>query len=384
MTTTSSGGRRTLPGFYAAVVLIALAGQAIAAVEWLHWHPLPAVLAVAALEFGGIVLSVHALARMQLGERALAARALSAAVAAFAVAFNWFGHADKLQASFFAGMSALGYLVWLLDSAARRRDHLRAAGMLPPAPPAYGAVQWARHPWLTREARQLALRDPGLGLYGSLEAAAAARHTAKRRAAIAALLHKKLRAGRDPLAADIAVAVYDVDEIAARLAAGADYDGLTGLLAAELVPARVAQVPVEVPPAADPEPAAEVLRPATPETVPAAAPTSGAPSGRKRTPAEHFRLASALVAGDPTLTQTEVAETLGISTRRLRDILRIEGKKAAAQHDPAEVAAPAAPRPAGRRGNDWLADEMGALRAGEQPAAAQPATDKLAPVPAGA
>ncbi|MFC6019981.1 hypothetical protein ACFP2T_27770 [Plantactinospora solaniradicis] len=43
----------------------------------------------------------------------------------------------------------------------------------------------------------------------------------------------------DPTTADIAVQVYDLDEIAARLAATADYNGLTTLLAADLDPERI-------------------------------------------------------------------------------------------------------------------------------------------------
>jgi hypothetical protein len=43
----------------------------------------------------------------------------------------------------------------------------------------------------------------------------------------------------DPTTADIAVRVYDLDEIAARLAATADYNGLTTLLAADLAPERI-------------------------------------------------------------------------------------------------------------------------------------------------
>jgi hypothetical protein len=236
-------GRRTDRGlfaFYAAVALIALAGQTGAAVEWLHWLLPFALAAVAAVEFGGIVLSAYADHRRRLGERAYAARVLSAAVAAGAVAVNWLGHHDHLQGGFFAGMSALGYGVWLLHSGARRRDQLRAVGDLPPVAPVYGWWLWLRHPGLTRRARALALADPKLGLYGSLDAARTAVRTEQRQAAIAALLRRKLAEGRDPLAAEIAVAVYDLDEIAGRLAAGADYDGLTALIAAELTPARLA------------------------------------------------------------------------------------------------------------------------------------------------
>lgn len=230
---------RALSWFYVVVALIALAGQAGAAVTWLGWPLWSALAAVAAVEFGGIALSGYADHRRRLGERALSARVLSAAVAAGAVAVNWFGHHDRMQAGFFAGMSALGYLVWLLHSGARRRDQLRAAGTLPPIPPAYGLAAWLRHPGLTRRARTLALADPTLGLYGSLRAARTAARAEQRHAAIATVLHRKIRAVVDPTTADIAIAVYDLDQIAARLAAAADYDGLTALVGADLHPARL-------------------------------------------------------------------------------------------------------------------------------------------------
>lgn len=226
--------------FYALVLLIALAGQALAAREWLGWPLLAALAAVAGVEFGGVVLSMHADERRRLGERALPARVLAAAVAAGAVALNWLGHDDHLVGGFFAGMSALGFSVWLIVSAARRRDALRRAGMLPPTPPVYGVVQWLRHPWLTRRARQLALRDPSLGLYGSLSTATAAVRSERRQAAIATELRQMIAAAAGPTMATVAVNTFDMDEIAHRLAASADYDGLASRLAAQLTPAALA------------------------------------------------------------------------------------------------------------------------------------------------
>jgi len=310
-------GRRTeraLFTFYATVALIALAGQTGAAVEWLHWLLPFALAAVAAAEFGGIVLSAYADHRRRLGERAYAARALSAAVAAGAVAVNWLGHHDRLQGGFFAGMSALGYLVWLLHSGARRRDQLRADGKLPPVAPAYGPWQWVRHPWLTRRARAIALADPTMGLYASLAAARAAVRTERRQAAIAALLRRKLAAGRDPLAAQIAVTVYDLDEIAARLAAGADYDGLTALIGADLVPARVAG------PAHDDgaEPAdRQADRPRTVHTAPPrpSRRARGRTAKRTRQPDTPRDLIAEIRRDAPLLTQVQVAKRAGVSKR---------------------------------------------------------------------
>jgi hypothetical protein len=287
--------RTLLRCFYVVVLLVALAGQTIAAVTWLHWPLVAALVAVAAVELGGVALSAHADARRQLGERAVPARLLSAAVAAGAVAVNWFGHGDPLAAGFFAGMSALGYAVWLVDSAARRRDRLRAARMLPPAAPAYPLWSWITHPLLTARARSLALVDSELGLYRSLENARAAVRRKRRQAGIAKLLERKLRAGRDPLAASIAIATYDLDQIAARLADGADYDGLAGLLAAELVPVAVAGSTVVE---REPEPLPEE------PTTSADATPDGRP--QRLSPAELDRVWAEIVTGWPSETSAQV------------------------------------------------------------------------------
>jgi hypothetical protein len=226
--------------FYVVVLLVALGGQVSGAVEALHIPLLGAIPAVGALELGGIVVLNNADVRRRLGERATASRLLSAAIAVGAVAFNWLAHANHLLGGFFAGMSALGYLVWLMHTENQRRDRLRAKGDLPPTTPAYELVgHWLSHPWLTRRARSLAKARPGLGLYESLDAAREQVRQQRRQKAISKVLHRKIRAAVDPTVADIAIAVYDLDEIAGRLAEGADYAGLTALLAADLDPARV-------------------------------------------------------------------------------------------------------------------------------------------------
>jgi hypothetical protein len=228
-------------GFYVVVLLVALAGQVSGAVETLHIPLAAAIPAVSALELGGIVVLANADVRRRLGERAIASRLLSVAIAAAAVTFNWLAHADHLLGGFFAGMSALGYLVWLMHTENQRRDRLRIKGDLPPTTPAYEiGGHWLRHPWLTMRARALAKADPRLGLYDSLASARADIRRERRQAAIAKVLHRKIRSAVDPRTADIAIAVYDLDEIAARLADRADYDGLTSLIAADLAPERLA------------------------------------------------------------------------------------------------------------------------------------------------
>jgi hypothetical protein len=262
-------------GFYVVVLLVALAGQVSGAVEALGIPLAAAIPAVGALELGGIVVLANADVRRRLGERAIGSRLLSAAIAVGAVAFNWLAHDDHLLGGFFAGMSALGYLVWLTHTENQRRDRLRATGDLPPTTPAYEVVgHWLRHPWLTNRSKSLAKANPDLGLYGSIAAAQDDIRRNRRRKAIAKVLHRKIRSAVDPTTADIALAVYDLEEIAGRLASQADYDGLTALIAADLAPARLA-------PSSDSVPSPE------PTPAPAAAPTpatASAPAAAKPAP----------------------------------------------------------------------------------------------------
>ncbi|MER7002181.1 hypothetical protein ABT297_03920 [Dactylosporangium sp. NPDC000555] len=346
MTTSSRGSSRDLTAFYVAVVLIALTGQGLAAREWLGW-PLPlALLAVAALEFGGVVLSRHALARMRLGERAGWARAGSAAVAGFAVAFNWAGHSNHMLGAFFALMSALGYGVWILDSNARRRDELRARSMLAAVPPAYGATRWMRHPVLTHEARALAIATPTLGLHGSIAAAKDARRRERRHAAIGVLLRRKLSQGKDEVAAELAIATYDMDEIAARLAAGADYDGLTALLAADLTAAAVAGVPdiaADTPAdiTGDAGQAADTVVTST-DTPAAQTETAGSDQSAVRLTTEQARyIAQGMYRANPDIALDIIADKIGRDVRTVRRYLEPLGRPTSGA--PA-IAAPQPPR----------------------------------------
>ena len=231
---------RMRTAFYVVVLLIALGGQVSGAMEALAMPWYVALPAVGALELGGMVVLANADVRRRLGEHATLSRLLSAGIAGGAVAFNWLAHENHLEGGFYGGMSLLGYLVWLMNTENKRRDRLRAKRQLPPTPPAYEVVgHWLRHPLLTRRARSLAKAAPGLGLYGSLDAARAQVRGERRQSALAKVLRRKIRRALDGTTADIAIAVYDLDEIARRLAERADYDGLTALIAADLAPTRV-------------------------------------------------------------------------------------------------------------------------------------------------
>jgi hypothetical protein len=254
---------RTLRAFYVVVLVVALVGSSTAAQEWLlgdpdagkpaPWWFLPlALVAVAVYELGAVAVSRFADHRRQLGERALFARVASAALAGGAIAAQYLGHSDPGPAAFFAGVSATGYVAYLLESAASRRDALRRDGKLADTPPAYGWFQWCRHFWITRRARALALARaearlldktlPPLGRVASLEAAADQVRAERRLAAIEDALRTRIAAGVDPTMAKIAVNTYDMPTVAAGIAAAADYPALTRIITAELVPARLVKL----------------------------------------------------------------------------------------------------------------------------------------------
>lgn len=347
---------RLRTGFYFVVLLVALAGQVTGAVERLHLPWYVAAPAVGALELGGMVVLSNADVRRRLGERAVASRLLSAGIAAFAVAFNWMCHGDHLLGGFFAGMSALGYLVWLMSTENNRRDRLRAAGMLPPAAPLYGWWRWLRRPAQTAAARSLALAR-GLGLYASLEAVQAAKRAEqdaarqqRRQAAIADVLRRKVAASTDRQTAEIAVTVYDMDRIAAELAATADYAGLTAVIAGDLVPDRLlgsvhgnrpedrrdgrpattlswAQVPPAVLDEVRAElPSTEPVKSDPHRTATSPRKSTGrkrerrAGSSTRRSADETRELAAQLRVDQPGISKAEVARLLGISTARLRQV----------------------------------------------------------------
>ncbi|MFI7608856.1 hypothetical protein ACIBTV_27600 [Micromonospora sp. NPDC049366] len=258
---------RALKAFYIAVLAVALVGSTQGVTGWIGWAPPAAFGATLLAELGGVALSVFADARRQRGERAIAAQLLSAAFAAGAIAVQLRGHAAPgggltSVGYFFAGFSAAGYVIYRLDSAAKRRDALRLAGKLAETPPVYGAYQWGRHPWLTARARRLAVANaetrlverltsreaggpdqpttPLLGRAASLAAAVAEVAAERRTAAIGTALRRRITAGVDPTMATIAVHTYDLDRVAQGIADSADYPALTGLLAAELTPGRIA------------------------------------------------------------------------------------------------------------------------------------------------
>jgi hypothetical protein len=226
--------------FYAAVLVVALYGTATGAVTEFDLPWWIAIGGIFALELGGVTFLSNADVRRRLGEHAAASRLLGGIIAAAAATFNVVTHGNRLLGGFFALMSVLGFVGWWLDVEAKRRDRLRARGLLPARPPTYELwTHWIRHPLITAQARSLAKAYPQMGLYGSLEAAIIVRRRERRDAALADVLRARIQTATGKQMADIAVLTYDMNEVARRLRASADYDGLTALLAAELTAEHV-------------------------------------------------------------------------------------------------------------------------------------------------
>jgi hypothetical protein len=318
MTTTqrATGPLRLLGVFYAAMAAIALYGQSDGLMTWLGVNRAVAVAVGLAVELLAAVLLAFAdWRRTEHGEQAIAVRALSVAVALGVAALNFYGHdASVGQRMLFTGASLAAYGVWTFHSNARRRDNLRAAGRLAAQPPVFGLAAWLRAPRIVWRARTLAVADPALSVHEATSQAADELATAKRHKAIAAALRRKLKRSLDGTSADIAMVSYDLDKVAARLARSVDYDRLTGLLAADIDPGRIAEGKSKRRTAtatADTTPTEEAdtvtakprrMRPAKADT---AMPTTAEQVAR-------------LAARNPELSAAQIAGRLGISERTAR------------------------------------------------------------------
>lgn len=366
----ATGPMHLLGAFYAAMAALALFGQSDGLMHWLGIGRAPALAVALAVELLAAVLFAFAdWRRTHHGERAVAARLLSVAVALGVAVMNYRGHeGNGGQVALFTGASVAGYAVWVLHTEARRRDALRADSRMPAQPPVYGLALWFRSPGLVSRARQLAIADPTLGVHDSIAAASAEAASVTRNRAIAAALRRKLKAELDPLSADVAMASFDLDEVAARLSASVDYVRLTAILAADIDPDRI-KPRAELPAAgrgdgpkrkaldsADvPADVSQVVRRRRPE------------SKQPRRPAEVTRAMAEEKLAVPGATRTAVAKQLDITTRQLRRVLNepsgelpvVELRLPTLD----EVQAAFAARPSGEgRIDEWLADTFPVLR----------------------
>ncbi len=189
------------------------------------------------IDLAGVVTSAFADTRRGLGEAAYGWRALSLFSVAVAVGINIAGHLDAIQyAVAFGFLGVLAYTIWLLHSAARRRDALRAAGKLAGTAPVYGPWQWITEFQATRLARQLALSQ-GLGLYESLQAAREHLRIRTRNQAFANRIETLVRAmHNDPIRAEIAVTGMNLGDIAESTADLIDNNAWAAYIARDLNP----------------------------------------------------------------------------------------------------------------------------------------------------
>lgn len=242
----SVGVERAAYAFYSVAALGSSIGQIWVGVEVPPW---PATIPIWArimlvlpfaivLEVGGAVTSAFADTRRRLGENAYGWRILSAASVTLAVGINIIGHASSpYLATVFGGLGTFAYMVWLLHTAARRRDTLRATGKLRNIAPTYGLLQWKREPEITRRARTLAI-EHGYGLHQSLTTARTQIVSERRRAALATHIEAKIRARHqdDPILAAIAATTTPIDDVAQELMDMIDPHAWASVINADIQP----------------------------------------------------------------------------------------------------------------------------------------------------
>jgi hypothetical protein len=263
------------------------------------------------IDLGGVVTSAFADSRQRLGETAAGWRVLSAMSMIVGVGINVIGHRDTpYLAVVFGGLGSFAYTVWLLHSAARRRDALRAAGVMATTAPVYGIARWVRSYTLTRLARDLALQH-GYGLFASLDAARQHLRDQTRNAALLAQVKRYVTEQHaDPILASIAVTGIDTDALAAKIRTGIDVDALAATILTHLNPAPPAQQPTASPAVSGPLPTVpvDVLR-----TVPT-----------KQDEYDRWRALWTQIRTEPAKTSSRVlADRLGIGLRTIQRIRAI-------------------------------------------------------------
>lgn len=231
--------RGTLIAWYACVLLSAGIGQTTGLVNRLGLWWVVALVPVFALELGGVVVTIFADYRRRLNESAWGARVLAGFVASVAVAINLWGHwATPGLAGFFAAMSIAGYWVYLMDSAARRRDRrYEATGRLPVPDLEYSAFQWIAHPKLTRLAVELGRRE-ALDKAEGLDRARQEMDARRRRQAVARWLQQDMAQAYGPAIAALIATASDRDDLARKFEERAQWDGIIDVLVAQVDPAR--------------------------------------------------------------------------------------------------------------------------------------------------
>lgn len=145
--------------YYTGLVSAALWGGTEAMVALWHIATPQAMFFVGLAEVGGVYLAHMADVEQRKGSKPFVIWTLATAVATGAVALQLKGHiaiGETVQAYYFAGASALGFVTYVARSVHKRRQIRRDEGKLARPTPSYGIEQWVRHPVVTMTARGLA------------------------------------------------------------------------------------------------------------------------------------------------------------------------------------------------------------------------------------
>jgi hypothetical protein len=232
--------------FYSAAALTSVVGSALGAMSKIPWPPgyftppvefFVAAVPVSVIELGGVVAAALGDVRRQLGERALGYRFISGSIAVGAVIWQLYSHDFHWYGWAFGAFSIIAYAMYLLHSASRRRDSLRGKKRMAELAPVYPLWMRIRHPQVVRLATSLAREDSKMTLFESLHEAESELAERRRHRTIAKALKVAIKgAYKDPQAAEIALATYDLNSLAEKIAGNADYEGWAAVISKNLSP----------------------------------------------------------------------------------------------------------------------------------------------------
>ncbi|MES2343823.1 MAG: hypothetical protein V4597_19310 [Pseudomonadota bacterium] len=348
--------RWILRGIYLLALITAGIGQATGLMTKLHLVLLLALIPVIATEALAVAFAAVAAYRRKLGENAYLAFSLAVTFSGFAVWVNWYGHHDTqpFLAYFFAMFSAAGFVVFVIESAFARRDSLLLQNQIDDPPPVYGLWLQLTQPRLVARAKELAVKNPGLGRGGSLELARITIAADARRKAMQRVIKADLARVLGADNANLMMSVIDPDLLTDEIQSQSRLGELAGIYARRIDPAQIEAAHAAE--AAKRRRSARVVRVATPDSGLAGGatgasqtssrtstaqnganrassstrkqPAKGATEPKQKRPAAVLlQQYDDLTTAEPALQEQAKAERLGVSYARLGQVLRDAGRR---------------------------------------------------------
>lgn len=284
---------------YLAAVASAVFGQVSVATGRYGWPTWRALVLAGFIELMALAMALTANRLRIRGERALAPRVLTWVFAGFAATINVWGHwTDPLMAIGLGAASLGGITLWEIRSSARHRDALRTAGQLAEPLPPLGVRLWLLYPAIASSAYRIGVRTrvslAAAPLVAEAEAQRAARRTRRRMPAapVPPPAVERVPAGGG--------SVPDPWDYATVWRDGGDAPVSPAPWAAD----EAADEAAELPP-----PTAAADRRQPPSRTAANRPLGERVAEYRRAAAEH-----------PDASPADLAERLGVSARRLREI----------------------------------------------------------------